>query len=67
MNATKSIHRIPLSSRRTGREMTRKDTLLARLALGLHEATPQLAAEEPGAAARVLQLDREGGRGPPVP
>ena len=47
--------------------MTRKDTLLARLALGLHEATPQLAAEEPAAAARVLQLERDGGRGPPVP
>jgi hypothetical protein len=55
------------SPRRTGREMRRKDTLLPGPALGLHEATPQLAAEEPGAAARVLQLDREVGRGPPVP
>ena len=42
--------------------MMRKDTLLAQLALGLHEATPQLAAEEPGVATRVLQLDREVGR-----
>jgi hypothetical protein len=37
----------------------RKDTLLAPLALGLHEAAPQVAAEEAGAAPRVLQLDRE--------
>lgn len=53
---------------RTGSEMRRKDTLLGQLALGLHEATPQLAAEEPGAATRVLQLDREVGAsgGPPV-
>lgn len=49
------------------REMRRKDTLLPQLAFGLHEATPQLAAEEPGAAARVLQLDGEKGRGAPVP
>ena len=41
--------------------MRRKDTLLGQLALGLHEATPQLAAEEPGVATRVLQLDREVG------
>jgi hypothetical protein len=32
-----------------------------RLALGLHEAAPQVAAEEPGTTRRVLQLDR--GRG----
>lgn len=42
-------------------ETRRKDTLLSQLALGLHEATPQLAAEEPGVATRVLQLDGEGG------
>jgi len=48
--------------------MRRKDTLLGQLALGLHVATPQLAAEEPGVATRVLQLDREVGApgGPPV-
>lgn len=43
------------------RRTSEKDTVALRLALGLHEAAPQVAAEEPGTTRRVLQLDR--GRG----
>jgi hypothetical protein len=64
MDPPLGVRRTRRERNRTGSEMRRKDTLLAWLALGLHEATPQVAAEEPGVATRVLQLDREvGGAG----